>query len=164
MSKELKKLVAEERWRRWKGVDSLYKISESSDEATRAARPNSNRTKAASANVSFEEPYSEPPESSAREVLKNKYMVDDELTELGKNVLKANSIWSENLTYLLNFQAGKRLAQELGRKLASQTGMKPEVAEKISAAIMKQTLEALDELASKDMESSFPGVFDNTRS
>lgn len=88
----------------------------------------------------------------------------DELTDTGKAAMKVNTIWTNNLAQLINFQAGKQLASVMGKQVAEQLGVGEDIGQKIADAVMKQTLETLDDLASKETEESFPGLFDATRS
>lgn len=196
MTKEIKKLIAEERWKRWhKEADGVFILGEA--EGTKIDRPKAKeptrttldapeptRLDAPQDDIANDPTYvppksdrgrrpvrpsDVPPESSASGD-ENPYVVRNaagevtELTDVGKAALKANTVWTNNVAQLLNFQAGKRLAAQLGQKLAAQTGLDPVAAEKIAAAVMKQTLEELDELASAEIESAFSGVLEPTRS
>ena len=93
----------------------------------------------------------------------NPYINSRGLTAAGKAALKANSIWTSSLTQLSTFQAGKQLSQELGEKLADKTGIDPIIGAKVAEAVMKQILEHVDEVATAEMEESFPDLFRRTR-
>lgn len=172
MKEEIKKLIAEEKWRRWQNTNNIHILSEANpyDKTLPGVepRPLKDPTKVVKS-VSGRRPVKPddavPPESSAPEPTGSQF-ADDEgnLTDAGKAALKTNSLWTNHLTQLLNFQAGKRLAQQVGRRLANQTGIDAGAAEQIAAEVMKQTLETLDELATQDVEKQFPGIFTRTRS
>lgn len=81
-----------------------------------------------------------------------------------KIALKANTVWTNNLTQLMNFQKGQQLAQIMAAKLQDQTGLPANQMLPIVTAVMKATLEQLDDEATAEMESVFPEVFRASRS
>jgi hypothetical protein len=96
----------------------------------------------------------------------NPYVTGDKagsLSDAGKAALAANTIWTGILTQLLNFNTGQQLAIKMGQQLAQQADLDVEDASRIALAVLRGTLEELDELASAEMQSKFPGVLDRTR-
>lgn len=178
MSEDIKTLVVKERWRRWNESSNIHIL----DEAPQGDRTKVIRQKP---NIASDDTYipqksdsgrrpvgpedeRPPPESSAdtdtdKYVKRNAKGDATSLTDLGKVALKVNNIWTSHLAQLVTFQAGKQLASQIGQRLAQQTGLDPVAAEKISAAVMKQVLEHLDDVVSADVEKSLSGVLDVSR-
>jgi len=167
---DLKQLVKEERWKRWHETNNIHLLTE--EEPTRAIRQKTGKTPTDPTKVVKStsgrrkvKPDDIPPELDPSEepTTTNPYASDEGLTEMGKAALKANTVWTNNLTQLLNFQAGQRLSQNLGRKLANQTKMDAVTGEQIAAEVLRQVLETLDDMATQEMEKTFPGIFERTR-
>lgn len=171
MTADIKKLVKEEKWRRWHNTNNIHVLSEQDPtrvirQKTPGGKTPTDPTKVVRSTSGRRQvkPDDIPPESSAPESSQSPFTdPDGGLTDAGKAALKANTVWTNNLTQLLNFQAGKRLSQNLGRKLAKQTKMDAVTGEQIAAEIMKQVLETMDDLATEEMEKTFPGIFTRTR-
>lgn len=168
MEEEIKKIIAEEKWKRWHNAKNLHLLSE--QEPTRAIRkkPPGGKTPTDPTtpmkSVSGRRPVEPKDVRGEEEPTRSNVFVSPEggLTPVGKAALKANSVWTNNTTQLMNFQAGKRLSQQLGRRLAKQINVDAATGERIADAVMKQVLETLDELATQQMEKEFPGIFNRT--
>lgn len=191
MSESIKKLILEEKWRRWHMCENIHVRDDTVEEdITNAARPKAKMKQQADSEKTgvvgrpgplpdddthiskVKEParrLAKPEDSLERNPNKpertpSRDPKSDELTDTGKAAMKVNTIWTNNLAQLINFQAGKQLASVMGKQVAEQLGVGEDIGQKIADAVMKQTLETLDDLASKETEESFPGLFDATRS
>jgi len=166
MNNEIKTLLAQEQWKRWHHARNLHLLVEE-EELTKPGRQKTGKTPRQTSNsVSADRRPIKPedlPNGGEEETRSNVFVDGNGLSDLGKIAIKANSIWTNNLTQMINFQMGKQLSQQLGRKLAKQIGMDAVTGEKVAEAVMKQVLEHLDEMSTQDMEKAFPGIFDRTR-
>ena len=166
---DIRELVLEEKWKRWDSTRNIHLLSE--DEVTNLARLRSQKPVGTSDDTSIVQDKdkgrrpvddrdidkkSPSSNSSAKEL----YSDSEGLTAAGAAALKANNVWSTTLTQLSNFQAGKQLSQKLGEKLADKTGIDPIIGAKIVEAVLKQILEHVDEVATVEMQKTFPGIFE----
>lgn len=177
MSKKVERLLREERWKQWASASNIFLLEAAGDdEPTKVIRQNPGDTDTtkivpapAASNTGRRpvDPQKDVGNAPEGEETGTGAAFSDPkggLTEPGKAALKANTIWTNHLTQLHSFQLGKQIAAQIGQKLGDQLGFEPAVGEKIADAVMKQVLEHLDEVATSEMEKTFPGVFDRTRS
>jgi len=93
-----------------------------------------------------------------------KYLVNGQATDEGLAALKMHTIWNNNLTQLMNFSKGKELSVKISQRLQEKSGLPSKQMLPIIMAVMKATLEQLDEEVSDEVEESMSGVLDITRS
>ncbi len=74
-----------------------------------------------------------------------------------------NTIWANNLTQIMNFNKGRELAQLIASRLQNQSGLPAQQMLPIVAAVMKATLEQLDDEVNNQIQKEMPGVLDITR-
>lgn len=163
LKRAVKEALAETRVKRYKGLSEIHIMdveeaagSETRVEPGRSPKPSASTSKATDDLISSLG--DEPEEPTAMS-----YAKAGELTEQGRGALKMNTIWANNLTQIMNFNKGRELAQLIASRLQNQSGLPAQQMLPIVTAVMKATLEQLDDEVNDQIQKEMPGVLDITR-
>jgi hypothetical protein len=159
LRKAVREALIEERVRKFKGLDNIHIVEQ--DEPTKAARQRTPRKPTASDELMGM--LDDEPESTEEPTKSSSYVQGKELTPMGKGALKMNTVWSNNLTQIMNFNKGQQLAQLIAQRLQSQTDLPAQQMLPIISAVMKATLEQLDDEVSEQVQKEMPGLLDSVR-
>jgi hypothetical protein len=160
--KELKDMVrtaiVEMNVRKWRGMDNIHEIA---DDPTAVSRQNPRSRDTGAADDLYPSIGDEKETGVTSSTYEKK---PGELTPEGKAALKMNTIWTNNVAQIMNFRKGQELSALIAKRLEDQTGMPASQMLPIVTAIMRATLEQLDDEVAQEIEKSMPGVLNFTRS
>lgn len=155
----VKTAIVEMNVKKWRGMENIHEIADDPTVAgprRRAAKTDTGAADDLFPSIGDEEDTGITPSAS--------YVRGGELTPEGKAALKMNTIWTNNVAQIMNFRKGQELAALISKRLEEQTGMPARQMMPVVSAVMKATLEQLDDEVSDEIQKAMPGVLDRTRS